>query len=193
MSSVVVMVNLLPCTEDVSQEDEARATEIIKDATPPGFTFVGVRPEVRLGRNPHRWIGIFLADSDSYETGCQSMRYLKQQFRRFVPQWSDISAVKITTSTSIKTIEVEYLVNCYCSKVSRRRRSLYPRCQLQGYTTESGVCRKWIISNFWLMFKFRIFYLTFFLYLPFWFLKLLLDLRRLSRDIYLVYTLSMWV
>lgn len=139
---VVDMVNLLPCTENITPQAEEEACRIIKDATPPGFTNIGVRPEVRLGRNPHRWIGIFNNNAGTYETGCQAMYHVKQQFRRLVPQGSDLSSIRIIPSTSGTTIEVEYLVNCFCTKVPRRRRNIFAQCQIRGYTTESGICKK---------------------------------------------------
>ncbi|XP_044749600.1 uncharacterized protein LOC123310219 [Coccinella septempunctata] len=137
----VNMLNLLPCTENVTPQDEQKAADIIKDSTPPGYTFIGVRPEVRLGRNPHRWIGVFTENTGAYETGCPAMVYLKQQFRKLVPQGSDLSSVRIIPSTSGSTIEVEYLVNCFCTKVPRRRRRS-SRCHTRGYTRETGKCSK---------------------------------------------------
>lgn len=150
---------LLPCTENVAPADMVAARNIIQGAIPPGYALEDLNPMVTTGRNPHRWVGEFSRADNRYETGCAFMTLLKKDFKRYCPQGSDIRVVFVRPTPNNERIIVEFLVNCYCTKIVRRRRSHwdpnhssftkeFERLKLKcssptyqdGYTTEPSSC-----------------------------------------------------
>lgn len=133
---------LLPCTENVNQQDLDTATDILRQATPPGYTINTVVPTVCTGRNPHRWVVSYSRNDNVYEAGCAFLTAIKKDFKRYCPQGSEVRMVMLTNQPNQlnqKLITVEFLVNCYCTNVVRRKRS-WRQCNKVGYTREPATC-----------------------------------------------------
>lgn len=120
--AIVTCINLLPCTDVVDQQRMARARNIIEASTPPGYTLRDIKPDVTLGRNPHRWIATFRRNDNHYENGCAYLVSTKKYFKRVCPARSEIRTISIRNTPNDNCISVEFLVNCYCENNPRRRR-----------------------------------------------------------------------
>lgn len=142
-------IDLLPCTDNPTAADFQTARRLIQQSTPPGYTFVDVDPEVTTGRNLHRWIARFTRNDGTYEYGCEYIVSVKQNFKRYCPAGSEVPNIRVRRIPNRNEIIVEYLVNCYCTNVSRRRRRAFlffknhdPVCNISGYTKERSICYK---------------------------------------------------
>lgn len=134
-------INYLPCTENVDQRHMDQAREIIQDATPAGYILGEVEAMTTTGRNPHRWIATFTRDNNEYETGCQYISAVQREFKRKCPQGAEIRCVQVKSNPNERGIKVEFLVNCFCTNIPRRRRrSLWAQCHARGYTREPALC-----------------------------------------------------
>lgn len=136
---------LLPCTENVTPANMVSARNIIEAAIPPGYALTDLQPRVTTGRNPHRWVGSFTRNDNQYRADCQFLVVIKKDFKRYCPVGSEIRTVSICDdpNPNHKKIEVEFLVNCYCSKIvnrRRRRRWIDSNCYQYSYTTEQSTC-----------------------------------------------------
>lgn len=133
-------INLLPCTDNVDDNNMAAGGLILEDATPPGYTFQELHPVVQTGRNPHRWIGIFSRNDNHYDYGCAYITDIRNNFRRICPQGSEVSQIAVLRTPGNNRIQVEFLVNCLCTRIPRRRRSVSGSCSPGQYTREYPVC-----------------------------------------------------
>lgn len=137
-------LDLLPCTDNPSPADRQLARRIIRDHTPPGYNMVDLDSEVTSGRNPHRWVGIFTRNDGQYECGCAYLTAVKRDFMRFCPTGSEISTVRLRRLQNGNRIIVEFLVNCFCTNIRRKRSAFFnfgnTHCNNSGYTTEHALC-----------------------------------------------------
>lgn len=97
-------------------------SQLIQQSTPPGYTFVGVDPEITTSRNPHRWNARFTRNDGTYDCDCVYIVAIKKAFKKYCPAGSEISYIRIRRVPNSNEIIVEYLVNCYCTNVPRRRK-----------------------------------------------------------------------
>lgn len=135
---------LLPCTDNVLPADMLLARNIIESSVPPNYRLADLQPRVTTGRNPHRWVGYFTRNDNQYRSDCLFLVSTKKDFKRYCPQGSEIRAISVNGNPNNQNIEVEFLVNCYCTKITRRRRrSNYYNttpCHTSGYTKEETTC-----------------------------------------------------
>lgn len=133
-------INILPCTENVDNAVMAATREVLEDATPPGYTLDNYHPCVQTGRNPHRCTVVYQRNDNHYSSGCDYLTAVRQDFKRLCPQGSEISYVTFQNVPMNPRIEVQFLVNCYCTKNPRRHRSVKHYCRSTGYTREPASC-----------------------------------------------------
>lgn len=132
-------VNLLPCTDVVTPADILVARNILEDATPVGYILNDITAEVTIGRNPHRWRATFHRNDNNYNHGCEYLTIVKKEFKKTCPQGSEIRIVSLQNGLNGQCIVVEFLVNCMCTNIPRRRKR-WLQCQSHQYTTEHSIC-----------------------------------------------------
>ena len=101
-------INLLPCTDVVTQADLLVARNILDDATPPGYTLDDLSAEITTGRDPHQCLGTFKRNDNHYNTGCQYLTAVEREFKRVCPQGSEIRVIRLRNDPNGQCIIVEF-------------------------------------------------------------------------------------
>lgn len=134
----------LPCTEEntIDLTNMNIARRILEQSTPEGYILLEIHPIAQTGRNPHRWLAIYHRSDAVYSSGCQYLQEVRQQFRRNCPYGAEISQAVVRMTPNAKAIQIEFLVNCDCVKVPRRKRRkrFSNKCGSFRYTTEHSRC-----------------------------------------------------
>ncbi|XP_050295778.1 uncharacterized protein LOC126735734 [Anthonomus grandis grandis] len=118
----IIGIDHLPCTENVGAADMAQALRILQDSTPAGYRLTEHRPVTQTGRNPHRWVCTFERVDNVYRQDCNYLTDVRTAFKRDCPLGCEISQVGVPYVQNAGFITVEFLVNCGCRKVPRRKR-----------------------------------------------------------------------
>lgn len=137
MINLVRSINHMPCTENVDAASLAQARQILEDSVPQGYQLFDYYPVTQTGRNPHRWICHYHRVDNQYRQDCDYLTDLRTAFRRECPAGCEISQVVVSQSPNRNFIEVQFLVNCGCRRIPRRRRSSW---LLYAYNHEKSVC-----------------------------------------------------
>lgn len=77
-----------------------------------------------IGRNPHRWTCHFERLDNLYRYDCDYLTSLRGDFKQTCPLGCEISQVVVTQAPNRQFITIEFLVNCRCTRIPRRRRSI---------------------------------------------------------------------
>lgn len=99
-------INVPPCTDQVDLQVMNIATNILRYATPSGYNFDEVEPQVVTARNPHTWRATFTRNDNVYEVGCAFLTSVKKYFKRSCLQGSEIRVVILTNSPNGRRIAV---------------------------------------------------------------------------------------
>lgn len=142
MCSFVRAIDRMPCTDNVDANAMNLAHRLMEDSTPPGYRLTNHYPIVQTGRNPHRWVGIYERRDNIYNTDCHYLTGLRQDFKQYCPLGCEISQAVVATSPNGKFIQIEFLVNCKCTKLGgrRRRRNISYDRYCDRFQTEKSTC-----------------------------------------------------
>lgn len=119
---VVIAIDHMPCTENVDAAAIVDAERLLEDSIPPGYRLTEFYPTTQTGRNPHRWICSYERLDGIYRQDCDYLTDVRRAFRRDCPAGCEISQVVVSQSPNRQFIQVQFLVNCLCTKIPRRRR-----------------------------------------------------------------------
>ena len=122
-------IDHMPCSENVDAAAMVVARRILEDSIPPGYRLTDFYPITRTGRNPHRWICNYERIDGVYREDCTYLTEVRGVFRRECPAGCEISQVVVSQSPNRRFVQVQFLVNCLCKKIPRRRRGLNSRHQ----------------------------------------------------------------
>lgn len=117
-------IDNLPCTEGVNANDMALAERILQQSTPEGYVLFDYYPVAQTGRNPHRWIAQFRRRDNVYRQDCVYLTDVRLSFKQECPRGAEISQVQVCCSPTRNFIQIEFLVNCRCTRVARWKRNV---------------------------------------------------------------------